>query len=83
MNKTFESRSIKALLIGQIQKDDLPKETTPSLTKFANNIVRVCQFALDVKWENHNNAQICRKEIKHKQKKTEQLNWYRFSPTEE
>ena len=32
------------------------KRTTPSLTKFKDDIVRACQFALDVKWKNHNNV---------------------------
>ncbi len=58
------------------------KRTTPSLTKFKDDIIRVCQFALDVKQENRNNAQMCRKEAKRKQE-TEQLNWYRSSLIEE
>ncbi len=32
------------------------RKTTPSLTKFKDDIVRACQFVLDVKWENYNNA---------------------------
>ncbi len=47
------------------------KRTISSLTKFADNIVRICQFALDVKWKNHNNAQIRRREAKYKQEKAE------------
>ncbi len=50
------------------------KRTTPSLTKFKDNIVRACQFALDVKWKNRNNAQMRRREAKQKQEE-EQLNW--------
>ncbi len=51
----------------------MTKENHPSLTKFKDDIVRACQFALDMKWENHNNAQMCRREAKHKQE-AEQLN---------
>src|SRR6266540_5715454 len=50
------------------------KRTTPSLTKFKDDIVRACQFALDVKWENRNNAQMRRREAKRKQEE-EQLRW--------
>jgi len=35
-----------------------------------------------MKWENRNNTQIHRREAKRKQE-AEQLNWYRFSLTEE
>ncbi len=52
------------------------KRTTLSLTKFRDNIVRACQFVLNVKWKNCNNAQICRREVKRKQE-FEQLNWYK------
>ncbi len=54
------------------------KRTTPSLIKFKDDIIRVCLFALDVKWENCNNMQMCRREAKHKQE-AEQLNWYKSS----
>src|SRR6266542_2466152 len=37
------------------------RRTTPSLTKFKDDIIRACQFALDVKWENCNNAQMRRR----------------------
>ncbi len=47
------------------------KKTTSSLTKFKDNIVRVCQFALDVKWKNHNNVQMYRREAKRKQEEAE------------
>ena len=42
------------------------KRTTSSLTKFVDNIVRVCQFVLDIKWENRNNTQIRKREAKRK-----------------
>ncbi len=58
------------------------KRITPSLTKFKDDIVRVCQFALDIKWENRNNAQMRRREAKRKQEK-EQLNWIKFPSNEE
>src|SRR6266498_2463663 len=58
------------------------KRTTPSLTKFKDDIVRACQFALDVKWENRNNAQMCRREAKRKQEE-EQFNWIRSPANEE
>ncbi len=58
------------------------KRTTPSLTKFRNDIVRACQFALDVKWENYNNAQMRRREAKRKQEE-EQLNWIKFPSNKE
>src|SRR6266542_4319217 len=53
------------------------KRTTPSLTKFKDDIIRACQFALDVKWENRNNAQMRRREAKRKQEE-EQLNWIKY-----
>ena len=55
---------MKALFMRKIQQNGMTKENHPSLTKFKNDIVRTCQFALDIKWENRNNAQICRKEAK-------------------
>ena len=58
------------------------KRTIPSLTKFKDDIVRACQFALDVKWENRNNAQMRRREAKRKQEE-EQLNWIKFPSNEE
>src|SRR6266498_1505285 len=56
-------------------------KTIPSLTKFKDDIVRAYQFALDVKWENCNNAQMRRREAKRKQEE-EQLNWIK-SPSKE
>ncbi len=50
------------------------RRTIPSLIKFKDDIIRACQFALDVKWENRNNAQMRRREAKRKQEE-EQLNW--------
>ncbi len=50
------------------------RRTTPSLIKFKDDIIRACQFALDIKWENRNNAQMRRREDKRKQEE-EQLNW--------
>ena len=47
------------------------KRTISSLTKFADNIVRICQFVLNVKWKNHNNAQMHKRETKCKQEKVE------------
>ena len=67
---------------GRFNKMARQKRTTLSLTKFKDDIVRACQFALYVKWENRNNVQMCRKEAKRKQE-AEQLNWYRSLPTEE
>ncbi len=58
------------------------KRTTPSLTKFKDDIVRACQFALDVKWENRNNAQMRRREAKRKQEE-EQLNWIKYPQNKE
>ncbi len=58
------------------------KRITPSLTKFKDDIVRACQFALDVKWENRNNKQMRRREAKRKQEE-EQLNWIKFLNNEE
>ncbi len=58
------------------------KRTTPLLTKFKDDIVRACQFALDVKWENRNNAQMHRREAKRKQE-GEQLNWIESPINEE
>jgi len=49
------------------------KRTTPLLTKFKDNIIKAYQFALDVKWKNRNNVQMCRREAKCKQE-AEQLN---------
>ncbi len=66
---------------GRFNKLARQKRTTPSLTKFKDDIVRACQFALDVKWENRNNAQMRRREAKRKQEE-EQLNWLK-SPTNE
>ncbi len=60
----------------------MTKENHPSLTKFKDDIVRACQFALDVKWENHNNVQMHKRKAKHKQE-VEQLNWYKSSSNEE
>ena len=58
------------------------KRTIPSLTKFKDDIVRACQFALNVKWENRNNVQIRKREAKCKQE-AKQLNWYRSLSIEE
>ncbi len=58
------------------------KRTTPSLIKFKDDIVRAYQFALNVKWENRNNVQMCKREAKRKQE-AEQLNWYKSSLIEE
>ena len=58
------------------------KRTTLSLTKFKDDIVRTCHFALDVKWENWNNAQMHRREAKRKQEE-EQFNWIDSSTNEE
>ncbi len=73
---------MKALLIGKIQKNGSTKRIIPSLIKFKDDIVRACQFALNMKQKNRNNAQMRRREAKHKQE-AEQLNWYRTLPTEE
>ena len=62
---------------GRFNKMARQKRTTPSLTKFKDDIVRACQFALDIKWENRNNAQMRRKEAKRKQEE-EQLNWIKY-----
>jgi len=43
------------------------KKTISSLTKFKDDIIRAYQFTLDVKWENRNNAQMCKREAKRKQ----------------
>ncbi len=58
------------------------KRTTLSLTKFKDDIVRTCHFALDVKWENCNNAQMRRREAKRKQEE-EQFNWIESPINEE
>src|SRR6266540_6035941 len=58
------------------------RRTTPSLIKFKDDIIRACQFALDVKWENHNNAQMRRREAKRKQEE-EQLNWIKYPQNKE
>ena len=72
---------MKALLIGKIQKNGSTKRIIPSLIKFKDDIVRACQFALNMKQKNRNNAQMRRREVKHKQE-VEQ-NWYKFSANEE
>src|SRR6266542_2776097 len=58
------------------------KRTIPSLIKFKDDIIRACQFALDVKWENCNNTQMRKKEAKRKQEE-EQLNWIKFPSNKE
>ncbi len=58
------------------------KRTILSLTKFKDDIIRACQFALNVKQENHNNVQMRRRKAKCKQE-AEQLNWYKSSANEE
>ncbi len=58
---------MEALLMEKIQQNSVTKENHPSLTKFKDNIVRACQFALDVKWKNRNNAQMRRRKAKCKQ----------------
>ncbi len=72
----------KYYLWGKFSKMAWQKRTTPSLIKFKDDIIRVCQFALDVKLENCNNVQMCRREAKRKQE-ADQLNWYKFIPNEE
>ncbi len=67
---------------GRFNKMAWQKRTTPSLIKFKDDIIRACQFALDVKWKNHNNAQMRKKEAKRKQE-AEQLNWYKSSKNKE
>ena len=57
--------------IKRFKKITWQKRTTSSLIRFADNIVRICQFVLNVKWKNHNNAQMCKREVKHKQKEAE------------
>ncbi len=58
------------------------KRTISSLTKFKDDIIRACQFTLNVKWKNYNNAQMCKREAKCKQE-AEQLNWYKSTTNEE
>ena len=60
----------------------MTKKNYPSLTKFKDDIVRACQFALNVKWENRNNAQMRRREAKQKQEE-EQFNWIKSSINKE
>src|SRR6266542_3126258 len=67
---------------GRFNKMAWQKRTTPSLIKFKDDIIRACQFALDVKWQNRNNAQMRRREAKRKQEK-EQLNWIKSPLNEE
>src|SRR6266542_2845600 len=73
---------METLLMGKIQQNGATEKNHPSLTKFKDDIVRACQFALDVKWENRNNAQMRRREAKRKQEE-EQLNWIKFPSNEE
>ena len=58
------------------------KRITPLLTKFKDDIVRACQFTLDIKWENCINVQMHRREAKRKQE-AEQLNWCRSPSNKE
>ncbi len=67
---------------GRFNKMARQRRITPLFTKFKDDIIRACQFALDVKWKNCNNAQMRRREAKRKQEE-EQLNWIKFPINEE
>ena len=64
---------MEALFMRKIQQNGMTKKNYPSLTKFKDDIIRACQFTLDVKWENRNNAQMHKREVKRKQE-AKQLN---------
>ncbi len=87
----FKSRCMELLkadlwkhyLQDRFNKMAYQKRTILSFIKFANDIIRACQFALDVKQKNCNNMQMHRREVKYKQEEAEQLNQYKSSLTEE